>query len=450
MNFIKGLILTLALSAQAVFAISPAQRASLNQGPLSSIESFRSYVREQKPTLYIDPDHVQSVTQSSVGLVSSLATLYGSTAAFTQSTDANKPILSRPDRVENLIINSEVLGSPTRATVAANSIANPVDGLTTADTCVEDGTAASSHYCLDSANMVSGLTYRLSLYAKAKERTFLAVRFQAASGALNDDAYFGLSDCSVGTKGADIITATSTSVGNGWCKLEMTAISSATGTGYLSYQIADSISNYSYSGDNASGLYLFGRQLQRSSMQPSYIATTTAPVYGSLTGRRMLTFDGTNDGMVSASLTSVIFGSQAKEVLAVLNTNAINVSQYYFTGFDNYWAMRVPATGSTIGAFNYSGGTQQVNTSAAANTVYVSNFYHDTTNIGHRLNNGAFTTIASGATGSLNNVLWIGQTGAAGAYFNGQLGPIITFNRVLPQPVRDTIRAGLQKFWRVN
>jgi len=137
-------------------------------------------------------------------------------------------------------------------------------------------------------------------------------------------------------------------------------------------------------------------------------------------------------------------------VLAVLNTNAINVSQYYFTGFDNYWAMRVPATGSTIGAFNYSGGTQQVNTSAAANTVYVSNFYHDTTNIGHRLNNGAFTTIASGATGSLNNVLWIGQTGAAGAYFNGQLGPIITFNRVLPQPVRDTIRAGLQKFWRVN
>ncbi len=449
---LKRLILSVLLLAQNTFAITPAQRVVINQGPLSSITAARAYIRSTKPTMFLDPDYVQSVTQSSVGLVSSLATLYGSTAAFTQGTDANKPILSRPDRVENLVTQSEVLSSVVRATVSANSTTNPVNGATTADTCIEDATAASTHYCYDAADMVSGLTYRLSLYAKPKERTFLAVRFQAASGVLNDDTYFNLSDCTVGTKGADIITATSTSVGSGWCKLEMTAISSATGTGYLSYQIADSISNYSYSGDGASGLYLFGRQLQRSSMQPTYIATTTAPVYGSLTGRRMLTFDGSNDTMASTSLYSDIFGASAKTIFAVGHSSGYTATQNILSDNAGSNGRLVYHHGSGyIGLRNNDGGAVANAPLAppSANTPIALMSWHDGTNLFSAFNRGAVASVASGATSSMAGSLKLGSTGSA-EYWNGQLGPIITYNRVLTQPERDMIRQILQKFWRVN
>lgn len=453
MNFLRVLLASLLLFTQTASALTPAQQAMLaaNSGPLANIEAARAYIIAQKPTLFLDPDYVQSVTQDSIGRVSAISTLYGSVNNFTQGTDANKPVLSRPDRVENISTYSEqqdnAAWTKTRSSISANATTNPVDGATTADKLIEDS-STNTHITYNATNIVNGVVYRYQVYLKANERTYASIRIQD-SGTLDKTAFANLTTCALGTVQSPL-TATIESVSNGWCRMAVTFTSTATNPLYAAIEINSALNTNSYTGNGTSSIYVFGAQLQRSSMQPSYIATTTGPIYGSLTGRRMLTLDGSNDGMSSTSKSSDIFGTQAKEAFAVMHTNAINVNQYYFTGFDNYWAMRVPSSGSTIGMLNYDGTTDQANTSASANTTYVANFYHDTTNIAHRLNNGTFTVTASGASSSLNNVLWIGQSGASTAYLNGQLGPIITFNRVLPQPVRDTIRAALQKFWRVG
>lgn len=448
----KRLLLSALLLASNALALP-----SNNAGPLANIESFRSYVRSQKPTMFLDPDYVQSVTQNSVARVSSLATLYGSVNAFTQGTDANKPILSRPDRVETLNIYSEQLDNAavtkTRASISANSIANPIDGATTADTVVEDGTAASTHYVgpwnSSTLTCAANTKMRLSVYAKRKERD-IALRIQDA-GTVDKSTYANLSNCTI-TATDSGASASISDVGSGWCKVSIEVTPTTAGACYpLASMITAGASGASYNGDGASGVYLYGLQFQRASMQPTYIATTTVPVYGSLTGRRMLTFDGSNDYMSSTSALSDIYGASAKTFFGLVNTNLLNTYQEVLDGSGgSQFAVRILNSGSSIQAFNADGAVDYAAATITANAPNAVVVTHDGTNLAIAVNRSAFTSAASGASSALTETIRLGAWGSGTSPFNGQLGPIITFNRVLPQPVRDTIRAGLQKFWRVG
>jgi hypothetical protein len=401
--------------------------------------------------MFLDPDYVQSVTQSSVGLVSNLATLYGSTAAFTQSTDANKPILSRPDRVENLQLNSETLTtgvwSAIRSTTSANSTTAP-DGATTADTLIESVDNATHLLSPSGLALVSGTSYRFSVYAKTKERS--QIRMLLSGSTPNTAVLVNTTTCAeVSTTGSPL-NKTYTLGADGWCKISFEVAANASGSAYQEIYLANA-GAISYLGDGTSGIYLWGAQLQRSSMQPTYIATTTAPVYGSLTGRRMLSLDGTNDTMASASLWGDVFAAGAKTAFVVATPYLYTANQNFLS--DNgasYGRLCYHNSSGYIGLRNNDGGvTSTPLAPPSANIPLVLAIWHDGTNIFALRNGPVQASVASGNTVNMTGSLKLGSTGAA-EYMNGQLGPIITFNRVLPQPVRDTIRAGLQKFWRVN
>jgi hypothetical protein len=187
-------------------------------------------------------------------------------------------VLRRTDRgvlVEgartNLLTRSQEFGTnwaPTNATVSSDVTVAP-DNTTTADKLI--ATAASGiHrvFSTDGGNAVNGVSYTLSVFAKASEYGFVR---------LTDTTYmtagpvFDLTTGAVSSTGG--FTATITALANGWYRCAATF--TASGTALLVSQILafPSSSTSDYTGDGTSGLFLWGAQLEASSSPSSYTKT---------------------------------------------------------------------------------------------------------------------------------------------------------------------------------
>ncbi len=147
-----------------------------------------------------------------------------------------------------------------------NAIANPVNGAVTADLLVEDNTAGNSHYVSGSQLLPSGV-YTFSVYAKAAGRSWLYLF-------MNPDvrgAYFDLANGVVGstTGGA---SRNIVSLGGGWYRCWITA--TMTNPAYYNVFMAEADNDYTYDGDNASGVYLFGAMLNEGVTPLEYEKTT--------------------------------------------------------------------------------------------------------------------------------------------------------------------------------
>ena len=174
----------------------------------------------------------------------------------------------------NLLTRSEEFGTTWTAlnsSVSADATVAP-NGASTADKIVENsinnvhGVSRSG----GSESLVNGTVYTFSVYAKAAERSFVWMQ------ALNSFAksYFNLSTGVVSASGAGH-TSTITAVGNGWYRCAITFTSDQTNNSYRAIGMAQVSGTESYAGDNTSGLFLWGAQLEQSSTVGEYIPTTS-------------------------------------------------------------------------------------------------------------------------------------------------------------------------------
>ena len=149
-----------------------------------------------------------------------------------------------------------------------DAIAAP-DGTTTADLITEDSTAATFHR-LVLAIAVTNAPWTMSVYAKAGTRNWISL--QNATDAQR--AWFDLTNGVVGTQTS--CTGTIRALANGWYRCSMTCTPASAASKSFGINIASADNTTNYNGDGASGLYIWGAQLELGAHVSSYIPTTTA------------------------------------------------------------------------------------------------------------------------------------------------------------------------------
>lgn len=185
---------------------------------------------------------------------------------------------------QNLLLNSDApeRWTPYGIRVTTDGLLAP-DGKTPARRIIEDASngvhAVSQSYSVTSTATVWSLWVRL----KPAERTIAQVMLTDSGTVDYCFSNFNLRACTVGTqyKGTGAWTlkdASCVPLANGWAECRISGlVASATAVRASIYLMQSDQLNHSYAGDNASGFYHGGAQLEIGT-STSYIQTTTASV----------------------------------------------------------------------------------------------------------------------------------------------------------------------------
>lgn len=183
--------------------------------------------------------------------------------------------------VTNLLTNSESLttGFTQQNTIVTSDATAAPDGTTTADLSVPNATSGSHASFRTSITFAVSTSYAMSVFVKPSGYTNFQLAFTSGFNNTNAWANFVLVDNGslgfTGTSG----TATIQALNNGWycCSLVATSGASAT-TGGPALLVLDSDRNSrdpSFAGNNTSGLFIWGAQLEQSATVGDYIPTTS-------------------------------------------------------------------------------------------------------------------------------------------------------------------------------
>lgn len=165
----------------------------------------------------------------------------------------------------------------TDASVTVNAVVAP-DGATTADKLIE-GIGTASKHVSQSYPATDNTVYTLSAFVKAAERSWVKITIQRKDGT-SPGAYFNVSTGAKGTLMPGARASSINDVGSGWYRVDVAVdvLTGATASPNAYLQVAQADGDDSYIGDGASGVYIWGAQLEEGAFPTSYIPTTTAAV----------------------------------------------------------------------------------------------------------------------------------------------------------------------------
>lgn len=260
------------------------------------------------------------------------------------------------------------------ATVSINPAGAPVSpaNTTTANKLIEDS-ANSTHFLSIAGTNTTGVRYSVSFFAKAAERKFIQVVAQFGSS-LPLNAVFNL-NTGERTGGLSATTSTITSVGNGWYYItnSVTALTTSA-SNQIRFFLLDDNGNMSYTGDNASGLYLWGVQRETADFASSYIPTTASQVTRAadvavMTGTNFSDWYNASKGTFRVDTTTAASGTRP---IISADDNTANNNLVMLT--DGTSAKFIATNGGSEIA-NVTGGTVSANTLTFAYASYDANYF---------------------------------------------------------------------------
>jgi hypothetical protein len=226
-----------------------------------------------------------TVTRAGVKNVVNRAGLLTEIPANTPATEfaggVLKGTLIEPART-NLLLRSEEFDDEYWTKTNLNTTGTPPwvnvavapDGTTTAEKLIANTENATHVLQKINVSLATATKHTYSIFAKAGEYGFIGILgtnpaqgkfFDLVNGAVLGDI--------IGTPDSARIE----NYGNGWYKCSITTTSTSTSTNYQVY-ISDVGNNSTFEGDDTSGVFLWGAQLETGSVATSYIKTTTTTI----------------------------------------------------------------------------------------------------------------------------------------------------------------------------
>jgi hypothetical protein len=251
----------------------------------------------------------------------------------------------------NLALRSEEFDNasiwPTsNSSVTANTAVAP-DGTLTADRLIPN-TTTGGHFVTQSLT-VTAAVHTYSVYLKAAGYNWAVVYLTGP----NVGTFFNLSNGTIGSSFVGAPTSSSiTHVGNGWYRCSITAtLTTSSGLRVYSTNVDG---NASIVGDNFSGLFVWGAQLEAGSFATSYIPTTTAAATraadaASMTGTNFSSWYNAGEGTLysEAKLLAVPGGSTYPGIVKI-STDSGNKLGFYTTpaATSTYFSVSANSTSS--------------------------------------------------------------------------------------------------------
>ena len=275
-------------------------------------------------------------------------------------------ILLEPQRTNLSLYSSEfnnAYWTKNNSTISANLVTSP-DGTTTADKIVSNlftGRIAVSKIFTVTANVKNTFT----IYAKAAEWNRICIFHDATT--FSEGSFYGggtVVNLLTGVSSNPSITK-STSVGNGWYRIETSATPTITSHNIAIVPFAPSTTDVNaVVGDGVSGIYIWGSQMETGSYATSYIPTATSTVTR-------------NQDLASVSSVSSLIGQTEGvmfiESAALANDLTRRVLSISDGTADNRIFIRYEVTSNTISAFGVVGGVSfanQINYTLSDETQY--------------------------------------------------------------------------------
>ena len=376
--------------------------------------------------------YTATTTQAITNYIPQLLTAASGISRFTHNptTDESLGLLIEEARV-NLFLRSEEFDNAnwTKAgsSVTPNTVISP-DGTLDADKLIES-TAASQHQVVQNMTATVGVTYATSIYAKKAEIDVITLDFTGALlGTYNLST--GVATLGAGSVNNTVVSASMTSVGNGWYRL--VAIWTRVGT-TLSSDFRFSLrQNASYTGDGYSGLYIWGAQLEAGAFPTSYIATVASqvarsPDVATMTGTNFSSWFNQGEGSIYAD---------ASTYMPISNNANRNDTVSFSDGTANnaiYMGVNSVGAVSSISLYAVTSGTAQVNvTRTLSSSAYRTSYGYKVNDVALIVDAGTVVTDTSVTLPNLDR-LSIGSRSGGGTNFqNG------TIKKIAYYPLRVT------------
>lgn len=206
--------------------------------------------------------------------------------AWTQPT-----LLIEPEATNLIPYSEQIAGTGwdgTYLTVAQNAATSPAGTVTATSIIPTNSNDFQGTYPTPTPTFVIGATYSWSTFVKANGYNYVILSYNSNI----TEWYAAVFDLSTGvvsqtSAGADatLVSSSITPVGNSWYRITVSGKIKATASGNPKIQVSDtgtpslgSYGNYIWTGNNTSGIYVWGFQGEFGVTPTSYIATTTASV----------------------------------------------------------------------------------------------------------------------------------------------------------------------------